>query len=276
MDAEQTQSAVDAAMSTASALGLEVDDARVLHNSNRLAVHLARCDALARVAPADWQENAAFEVEVARHLMAADAPVGGLDPRVEPRVYVHDGFAITLWTYFEPASPQDVEPGEFAHVLERLHAGMRRVDLESPHFTDRVAEAQLLVGDPELSPELGDADRQLLVDTLRDVTQAIRDRGAPEQLLHGEPHPGNLLKTNRGLFFIDLQTCCRGPIEFDIAHAPDAVSAEYRDADQHLVSLCRILKLAMVAAWRWDKDDQFPGGREMGEDFVRQIRGASR
>ena len=272
MDVEQTRAAVEATKSTAMDLGLTVDSARVLHNSNRLAVHLSPCDVLARVAPADWEENAAFEVEVAGHLMAVDAPVGGPEPRVEPRVYLRDGFAITLWTYFEPVAPQEVEPREFADALERLHVSMRRVELAAPHFTDRVAEAQHLVGDPVLSPELVDADRELLVATLRDVTQAIRERGAPEQLLHGEPHPGNALRTRHGLLFIDLQTCCRGPIEFDIAHAEDDVGPEYRNADPHLVGLCRTLKLAMVASWRWDKHDEFPDGREMGEDFVRQIR----
>ena len=35
----------------------------------------------------------------------------------------------------------------------------------------------------------------------------IRDRGAAEQLLHGEPHPGNVLSTANGLVFVDIETC---------------------------------------------------------------------
>jgi hypothetical protein len=41
-------------------------------------------------------------VEVAHRLADVDAPVAELDPRVEPRVYVRDAFAISLWTYDEP------------------------------------------------------------------------------------------------------------------------------------------------------------------------------
>ena len=50
MQASEVPRAVAAAMSTASALDLTVDDAIVLHDSNRLALRLLPCDVLARVA----------------------------------------------------------------------------------------------------------------------------------------------------------------------------------------------------------------------------------
>jgi Ser/Thr protein kinase RdoA (MazF antagonist) len=263
-------------MSTASALDLRVDDAVVLHNSNRIAVRLLPCDVLARVAHVAHQAGvkAEFEVEVARRLAETDSPVAELEPRVEPRVYVRDGFAVTLWTYYEPVSPRDVAPAEYAQALARLHAGMREIDLPAPHFTDRIAEAQWLVGNRAHTPELGDADRELLSDTLRSLRRAIDDRGADEQLLHGEPHPGNLLRTKKGLLFIDLETCCRGPVEFDIAHAPEEVSEHYPAVNQDLLGECRVLMLAMIAAWRWDRDDQFPNGRRMGTELLSQVRAA--
>ena len=194
--------------------------------------------------------------------------MAALEPRVEPRVYVRDGFVINLWTYYEPVSPRDVPPADYAHALERLHAGMRQVDLTAPHFTDRVAEAQRLVGSREHTPALAGADRELLSNTLRGLRRAIVDRGAAEQLLHGEPHPGNLLRTKKGLLFIDLETCCRGPVEFDIAHAPEEVSEHYPAANQELLRECRVLTLAMVAAWRWDRDDQLPNGRRAGQELL--------
>jgi len=51
---------------------------------------------------------------------------------------------------------------------------------------------------------------------------------------------------------LDLETCCHGPVEFDLAHVPEDVSERYADADGELLSECRVLVLAMVAAWRWD------------------------
>ena len=207
MQASEVPRAVAVAMSTASSLDLTVDDAIVLHDSNKLAVRLLPCDVLARVAPTEHQV-AQFEVELAQRLAETGSP----------------------------------------------------------------AAAQQLVESSNLTPELADADRELLISTLRSRRQAIGDRGAAEQLLHGEPHPGNLLSTKTGLLFIDLETCCRGPVEFDLAHVPEDVSERYPDADEELLSDCRVLALAMVAAWRWDPGDQFPDGQRAGRELLCALR----
>ena len=258
-------------MSTASALGLTAGDAVVLHDSNRLTVRLLPCDVLARVAPAAHQA-AQLEVELAQRLAGTQSPVAALEPRVPPRAYQRDGFAVTLWTYYTPVAPRDVSPAGYANALERLHAGMRKLDVRTPHFTDRVAAAQQLAQSSKLTPELAGADRELLISTLRTRRQAIGDRGAAEQLLHGEPHPGNVLNTKTGLLFIDLETCCRGPVEFDLAHVPEDVSERYPDADEKLLSQCRVLVLAMAAAWRWDPGDQFPGGQRAARELLSALR----
>ncbi len=271
MRPSETRRALAAARSIAWALGLTVDDAIVLHDSNRLAVRLLPCDVLARVAPTAHQA-AQFEVELAQRLAEADNPVGALEPRVEPRVYERDGFVVTLWTYYIPVTPREVSPADYANALERLHAGMRRLDVRTPHFTDRVDEALRLAESSYLTPELAGADRELLIGTLRSRRQAIGDRGAAEQVLHGEPHPGNVLSTMTGLLFIDFETCCRGPVEFDLAHVPEAVSERYSDADEDLLSECRVLVLAMVAAWRWDPGDQFPDGQRAARKLLSALR----
>jgi len=271
MQPPERQRALAAAISVASALDLIAGDAIVVHDSNRLAVRLLPCDVLARVAPAAHQA-AQFEVELARRLAETQGPVAALEPRAEPRAYERDGFVVTLWTYYNPVTPREISPADYADALERLHASMRELDVRAPHFTDRVQEAQQLVESSNLTPQLADADRELLISTLRSRSQAIGDRGAAEQLLHGEPHPGNVLRTTTGPLFIDLETCCRGPVEFDLAHVPEDVSERYADADEELLSDCRILVLAMVAAWRWDPDDQLPNGPQAARDLLGALR----
>ena len=152
---------------------------------------------------------------------------------------------------------------------------MRRLALATPHFTDRVAEAHALVASPDRTPMLADADRELLDEALRNLSGAIIDRAATEQPLHGEPHPGNLLATVQGPVFIDLETCCRGPIEFDLAHAPDGASDHYPRVDRDLLHQCHGLTLAMVAAWRWDRDDEFPDGHRHGRALLAALRAGS-
>jgi hypothetical protein len=271
MHASEVARAMAAAMSTASSLGLTVDDAIVLHDSNKVTLRLLPCDVLARVAPVAHQV-AQFEIELAQRLAESGSPVAALEPRVEPRVYERDGFDVTLWTYYEPATPREVSPAGYANALRRLHAGMREIDVPTPHFTDRVEQAQQLVASRDDTPALADADRELLGTALRDLRRAIGERGGAEQLLHGEPHPGNLLATKNGLLFIDLETCCRGPVEFDLAHAPEDVSEHYPGVDQGLLRECRILVLAMITTWRWDRGDQFPNGRRLGIEWLSEIR----
>src|SRR5919198_884431 len=157
MQASEVPPAVAAARSTASMLGLAADDAIVLNDSNRLVVRLLPCDIVARIAHIAHQAGAAFEVELARRLAQTESPVATLDPRVEPQIYVHDGFVVTLWTYYEGVPPREVAP------------------------------AQWLVGSRDHTPELPDADRELLSNTLRSLRQRIAERGSAEQLLHGEP-----------------------------------------------------------------------------------------
>jgi hypothetical protein len=195
-------------MSIAASLGLTADDAVVLHDSNKLTLRLLPCDVLARVAPVA-QQAARFEIELAQRLAGAGCPVAVLEPRVEPRAYERDGFVVTVWTYYEPATHRDLSPADYADALERLHAGMRTLDVPTPHFTDR-----------------------------------------------------------------DLETCCRGPFEFDLAHAPHEVSDHYLGVDPALLRQCRILVLAMITTWRWDRDDQLPGGRRLGTEWLGQIRAA--
>jgi hypothetical protein len=130
-----------AAMSAASSLDLTADDAIVLHDSNKLTLHLLPCDVLARVAPIAHQVSQ-FEVELAQRLAESGCPVAALEPRVDPRAYARGRFVVTLWTYYEPAVPREVSPGDSASALERLHAGMRKLEIPAPHFTDRVEQAQ--------------------------------------------------------------------------------------------------------------------------------------
>jgi hypothetical protein len=273
MQVSEVPRAIAAAVAIAASRDLTVDDAIVLHDSNKLTLRLLPCDVLARVAPVAFQV-AQFEVTLAQRLAAAGCPVATLERRVAPRVYERDGFVVTLWTYYEPATPPEIPPADYARALARLHAGMRTLAIPTPNFMDRVEEAQQLVASRDDTPALIDVDREFLGDTLRSLRHVIGTRGAAEQLLHGEPHPGNVLTTKQGLRFIDLETCCRGPVEFDLAHAPEAVSAHYPGINQELLRACRILVLAMITTWRWDRGDQFPNGRQLGTEWLSQLRAA--
>lgn len=273
MEGSDVRRAVDAGAATAAALGLPVNDVTVVNNSNRMALRLSPCDVLARVAPLENLAGAEFEVEVARRLVDVGAPVADLEPRVEARVYVRDSFAISLWTYYEPVAPE-VAAADYAEALMRHHAALRQLKLTTPHYTDRVAEAVTAVSDQARTPELRDSDRDLLKTTLLTLGAHVSSSQAGDQLLHGEPHPGNLLATTKGPLFVDLDTCCRGPVEFDVAHAPEEVWAYYPRADPDFVHRCHVLMWAMVSAWRWCEGDRYPDGDHWKAEGLNRVRTA--
>lgn len=273
MEPSQVRHAVVAARSTARELGLQVNDAVVVHNSDRIAVRLIPCDVLARIGPQAWEDGFQFEAEVARRLTEINSPVGELEPRAGPRVYVRDAFALTLWTYYEQAG--DITPADYADALIRVHAGLRQIDLlAAPHINNRVAAWAEEINDPEQTPELPAPDRELLSNTFSRVRNAIDRWDTGDQLLHGEPHPGNLLSTGRGPLFIDLHTCQRGPVEYDIAYVPEDVAAHYPGANQHLVHQFRVLMWAGVTTMRWRSCDQFPNRDYWRGEGLNQLRAA--
>ena len=194
-DAGAMRRARDAAMEVASELDLAVADARALHNSNKLALCVPP-----RTSWPGWLSPGSRSFRQTRDRPSAcrgRSSRGEFEPRVEPRVYQRHGFAVTLWTYYEQTR-QQVLPADYAKALERLHAGMAKIDVTVPHFLDRVAEAQQLAESRDRTPELGDSDRKLLSRTLRSQRRAISQRLSAEQLVHGEPHAGNLLSTRAG------------------------------------------------------------------------------
>jgi hypothetical protein len=272
MEASQVQRAVEAARSTVCELGLQVNDAVVIHNSDRIAVRLIPCDVLARIAPQAWEDGLQFEAEVARRLAETDSPVGELEPRAEPRVYVRDTFALTLWIYYEQVGA--IAPADYADALIRIHAGLRQIDLAAPHITDRVAAWAGEVDDREQTPELPGSDRELLSNIFNRIRNAMNRWDTGDQLLHGEPHPGNLLSTSSGPLFIDLHTCQRGPVEYDIAYVPEEVAAHYPGANQHLVQQFRILMWAGFTTMRWRPWDQLPNRDHWRVEGLNQLRAA--
>lgn len=272
MQPKQTQRAIAASVSLAASLDLAVDRTLVLHESNRLVVRLLPCNIVARISPNGWY-SPKKEVELARRLAAeSNGLIAGLDPRVEPVVFERDHFEIGMWTYFEPELSQELSPDDYAEILERLHAALRQIDMTAPRFTDRLAGIQQWLSDEEVTPDLVDEDRALLARQLTPSGRLLTDHDHLEQLLHGEPHPWNVHNTASGPLFIDFENVARGPVEYDLAWTPTAVSDRYPGVDRELLEECRGFVLALVAAHRWRRDDQHPSGKQSGVAYLDVLR----
>lgn len=280
MEGSIVPAAIAASRRVAERHGLSVERTIVLQDSNRLTVRLAPCDVVVRIAPRSRRAAAAREVTVADALAPTGAPVAPLDARFEPHVHDEDDFVLTFWAYCPPDPTATLGAGEYADALASLHDGMRSAGPVTGlgHCLDRVAEALALVDDDANVSPISATERNLVRSTLRDGGSVVAESPS-EQLLHGEPHPGNVIRTDTGLVFVDLETSCRGPIEFDIAHAtitegapPTDVADRYPGADADLVRACWHLTLALAIAWRFEPGDDLPDGAARARDWARQLQ----
>lgn len=268
---DPSPAAARAARSVVARLGIPAEQVRVLHASNAVTLRVLPADLVARALPSP-APGLRDELRRAAALRDAGAPVAAPDPRVPPVVHAADGWSVSLWEHLQGPTAENLDPGEYAATLAALHAAMRELRVPAPHASTRVAAARRLLAAPDLTPELAPGDRAFLRDALDALESRVLGAGAPEQLLHGEPHPGNLLVTPDGPRVIDLETCCVGPVEFDLAHAPSAVAAAAHGVDRDLERSARALVLAMVVCWRYDRADCFPGGRAWRAERLAELR----
>jgi hypothetical protein len=76
--------------------------------------------------------------------------------------------------------------------------------------------------------------------------------------LHGSPHDHNVIaERSTEPLFLDFETTCIGPIEWDLAHQRDAVAREYPVAiDEPLLDACRFATSFKTAAFCWADADR--------------------
>jgi hypothetical protein len=83
-------------------------------------------------------------------------------------------------------------------------------------------------------------------------------------VLHGGPHSYNVLATPAGLRWIDFETCCRGPLEADLAYLGEA-GTRRAGVDPELLALAGLMLRISVAAICWCDPDRHPRLREAAE-----------
>ncbi|MFF5547925.1 hypothetical protein [Streptomyces olivaceoviridis] len=111
--------------------------------------------------------------------------------------------------------------------------------------------------DPDRSPQLANADRVFLSGRWQARDERSTTAAPWIRCFTASRIQAMCLVTKNGPLFIGLETYCRGPVEFDLAHAAEAVRAHYPGVGQRLLDGCPQLVVAMVAAWRWELGDQY-------------------
>ncbi|MBN8727008.1 MAG: serine/threonine protein kinase [Xanthomonadales bacterium] len=230
--------------------------------------------------PGRWSDAAiAEEHAFALELAAAELPVVAPLARGGRTLFEHAGFRYALYPRRGGRPPELESPDHLAwmgRLIARLHGvGSRapfrvRGSIDADTFAREAARAVLASGLLPAHLEHAYLDRSHAVaDTADERFAAL----APSRLrLHGDCHAGNVLWTDSGPHFVDLDDARMGPAVQDLwmlAPSPGALDglldgyAEFRDFDFReldLVETLRTLRQLHWAGWvaaRWH-DPAFP------------------
>jgi hypothetical protein len=198
------------------------------------------------------------ELQIARVLSAAGAPVVPPAAGLEHLVGEAAGQPLTFWSYVEPI-PGELDAAELAHGLAALHWALHGCQAEAGPLRDCSAmlnDARAVLQSGILDPVLTREDRRLLADVLHDVSRQLADV-RHQSVLHGSPHRGNVIAGRAGIVFIDFETICVGPVEWDLAHLDVHVAEFFPTAvDEGLLRACRLGVSATTAVWCWADVDR--------------------
>jgi hypothetical protein len=134
-------------------------------------------------------------------------------------------------------------------------------------------KAHRVLEDDSFKATSAPADLELLRSTYDRGFAALEGASFDRHRLHGEPHDGNRIKTNTGLRWIDFESCCVGPLEWDLAFQPESVVQLFPETDSSLLVLLRSLNSARVATWCLQS--HHPEMRHHGEVHLALLRQTS-
>ena len=233
---------------------------RVLATTNNVVVALDPDPVVAKVGT--WAHSDGVlrrEHEVARRLAArGDVPAGRPLADVPVLSDEGSGLTVTLWERLD-AVAEGVEPGALAASLQALHAGLDaiapapEVAVGMPSFLWALDLAAETLADDDRMAAMAPADLAFLREAFAALQGDARrvDAVAPQRLLHGEPHAGNVIVTASGPRWIDFEAVCTGPLEYDLASTDAEVAAAYGPHDADRLVRLRLVNRARVAVWCW-------------------------
>ncbi|HSH30991.1 MAG TPA: serine/threonine protein kinase [Thiohalobacter sp.] len=176
--------------------------------------------------PRRWSDAAIREEHAfCQELVEAEIPV--VAPLADDRgetLFTFAGFRYALYPRRGGRWPDLDDPGNLewlGRYLARVHnVGQTRPFAHRPRLDAQsfgVESYQYILAGGFIPPHLDVAYRSLVEDLLRQIEAAYAAAGRIETLrLHGDFHPGNILWTEAGPHFVDLDDCRTGPAVQDI------------------------------------------------------------
>jgi hypothetical protein len=193
-------------------------------------------------------------------------------------VHRQGGFEITFWRYYPQPSEVTISSKHLAAALRGLHESCRQISptmrARLPSFLEELGAVRAALADPARLISLADSDRLLLLNTVDRLAAELRATTGPmlQRVIHGSPHRFNVLVADGKPQFIDFETVCTGPVEWDLAHLEPEVGWDYGEPlNDRLARACRGMASVKTATWCWAEINR-GDLRDHAEFHLAQIR----
>jgi Phosphotransferase enzyme family len=211
--------ALAAAQAVAREHGVACDEAERIAAGSNVLVHLKPTPVVARVMTGtavlhdDVEQWLACEVAVAAFVAERSDLVVPPSDMLPPGPHEQDGQWMTFWK-FVPHDSQapPPEPRELGRSLRHLHAALAGFPGDLARLSETRDWLERLLG--EIRPS---HDTDWLHSKLDALTPAVFESPLPVQPLHGDVSLSNLLCTEGGLVWNDLEDVCAGPVAWDVS-----------------------------------------------------------
>jgi hypothetical protein len=266
-----------AATLAADKAGLGPVTPEVLHLGNHTTARLWPLPVVARIASGtsfDFSPaSLARELGIGRHLADRRAPAVRPITDAPPGPYLEDDCAITLWEFVQGRAVA-TETDEFmaAASLQRVHAALADLAADLPLFTTKIESCETLLADPAEAPKLAPSDRAFLERTYATLRHEVNSVPGAWQPLHGDTHIGNVLITDSGAVWMDLEAACVGPVEWDVVNLPIATWSEFPAIDADFMRLFVEVRSLCVAVWCWAEFDRSAATAEAAVHHLERLK----
>jgi hypothetical protein len=270
-----------AATLVAAKVGLGAVKPEVLHLGNHTSALLRPWPIVARIASGTSfdlsDDGIGRELSIAAHLARREAPSVRPTTAVAPGPYVESDCAITLWE-FVVGRPVVAGADErlAAASLKDVHSALADVVADLPSFITKVESCETILTNSNDAPMLDWNDRRFLERLYEQLRSDLGTIGGTWRPLHGDPHVGNARITDRGAVWMDLESVCLGPLEWDIGFLPTATWSEFSGIDPSLMRLFEDVRSMCVATWCWAEFDRSAGTKEAAIHHLCELKGRFR
>ena len=215
---------VAAAQAVAREHGVACDEAVQIAAGSNVLVHLKPAPVVARVMTGtailhdDVEQWLAREVAVGAFLAERTDLVVPPTDILPPGPHKQDGLWMTLWKFVpHDAQAPPPDPRELGRSLQRLHAALAGFTGDLAPLSEIRDWLARLVGELRPSPSFTQQDIDGLRFKLDALAPTVFESSLPAQALHGDASMSNLLRTESGLVWNDLEDVCAGPVAWDLA-----------------------------------------------------------